>query len=140
MNNSIQLLFNNRQNKEKKMSRLMQIITLAWIAGSLILLANLPMQIAGLISLGTLITIIIIKKRYRKTHQIKNTDPVPQEVKDEVIKRQQYKCGNCQQGLAGFPVDYHHIVPRHKGGSNNANNIVALCPSCHAKVHRSINQ
>ena len=30
---------------------------------------------------------------------------------------------------------HHHIVPRHKGGSNTPENIVGLCNICHIKVH-----
>ena len=29
----------------------------------------------------------------------------------------------------------HHIVPKKRGGSDDANNLVALCRSCHAKEH-----
>ena len=30
---------------------------------------------------------------------------------------------------------YHHIAPRHKGGSDGPENLVGLCEECHAKVH-----
>lgn len=32
---------------------------------------------------------------------------------------------------------YHHIVPRHKGGSNTPENIVGLCSECHSKIHKN---
>ena len=30
---------------------------------------------------------------------------------------------------------YHHIVPRHLGGSNTPENLVGLCQSCHVELH-----
>lgn len=30
---------------------------------------------------------------------------------------------------------HHHIIPRHKGGSDGPENIVGLCDDCHTKVH-----
>lgn len=30
---------------------------------------------------------------------------------------------------------YHHIKPRHKGGSNTPENLVGLCSVCHAEIH-----
>lgn len=48
-----------------------------------------------------------------------------------VSARQQGSCCCC-----GKPIEhYHHIVPRHKGGSNLPENIAGLCADCHEKVH-----
>ena len=36
------------------------------------------------------------------------------------------------------PIEHHHhIVPRHKGGSNTPENIVGLCNGCHTDVHQN---
>lgn len=32
-------------------------------------------------------------------------------------------------------VDIHHIVFRSHGGSDNADNLIALCRQCHTKAH-----
>lgn len=32
-------------------------------------------------------------------------------------------------------INYHHIVPKSKNGSNNSYNRIWLCPSCHTKVY-----
>ena len=42
--------------------------------------------------------------------------------------------GHCV--LCNGPIDrYHHIVPRHLGGSNTPENLVGLCQSCHDELH-----
>lgn len=30
----------------------------------------------------------------------------------------------------------HHITPRQNGGCNNDDNMICLCPNCHAAVHK----
>lgn len=36
----------------------------------------------------------------------------------------------------GYPyLEAHHVVPVAYGGSDTTDNIVALCPNCHAKIH-----
>lgn len=43
---------------------------------------------------------------------------------------QDWKCKKCKKKLeASFQVD--HIIPLHKGGSNDDSNLSALCVSCH---------
>jgi hypothetical protein len=38
----------------------------------------------------------------------------------------------------GAPIEhYHHIRPRHEGGSNTPENLIGLCSSCHAEVHQN---
>lgn len=38
--------------------------------------------------------------------------------------------------LCGRPIEhYHHILPKHKGGSDTPENFVGLCNACHADVH-----
>lgn len=39
-----------------------------------------------------------------------------------------YMCENRSQ------ICEHHIVPKSMGGSDKRNNIITLCPNCHAKV------
>lgn len=53
----------------------------------------------------------------------------------EAMKRriafgQQYRCALCHHLLpAAWHVD--HVVPLHRGGSNNISNLAVLCPTCH---------
>lgn len=46
------------------------------------------------------------------------------------------KLANCE--LCGFKeiVDLHHIVPKMYGGEDNPENLITLCPNCHAAIHR----
>ena len=48
-----------------------------------------------------------------------------------VYERQKGRCFCC-----GRPIEhYHHIVPRHRGGSDGPENKIGLCESCHSKNH-----
>ena len=52
-------------------------------------------------------------------------------VEEYVFSLQEGKCACC-----GRPVDdIHHIVPRHKGGSDGPDNRIGLCRECHHKMH-----
>lgn len=43
--------------------------------------------------------------------------------------------GKCL--LCGNPIEhYHHVVPRHEGGSNTVRNLAGLCAYCHEAVHK----
>ena len=49
-----------------------------------------------------------------------------------VAAQQSWKCGHCDRRLpAWYEVD--HIVRLEHGGSNNVDNLVALCRDCHGK-------
>lgn len=39
--------------------------------------------------------------------------------------------------VRGVSIHRHHIIPRKFGGSNDPENVVDLCSSCHARVHQS---
>jgi hypothetical protein len=49
-----------------------------------------------------------------------------------VAAQQSWKCGHCDRQLpAWYEVD--HVVRLEHGGSNNVDNLVALCRDCHGK-------
>lgn len=59
----------------------------------------------------------------------------PIDVKVAVLTQAGYRCAvpTCRTILA---LDIHHIHELHKGGGDTIDNLVALCPTCHALYHR----
>ena len=53
------------------------------------------------------------------------------DVKEAVCDMQSNCCLMCGDEIEA----YHHIIPRHKGGSDNLENLAGLCGKCHTKVH-----
>lgn len=52
--------------------------------------------------------------------------------KKYVASQQDWKCGQCQQILsASFEID--HITRLDRGGTNEVNNLIALCRECHGQ-------
>jgi 5-methylcytosine-specific restriction endonuclease McrA len=56
---------------------------------------------------------------------------VTERVKKQVAADQEWKCSACHSVLtSAYQVD--HITPLWRGGSNERDNLTALCPNCHA--------
>ena len=53
-------------------------------------------------------------------------------VEDAVYERQHGKCLICDKKHIDH---YHHVIPRHLGGSESVDNRCGLCEECHNKVH-----
>lgn len=50
--------------------------------------------------------------------------------------RQKGICPNCEQSItAESGCHVHHVVERHRGGSDNLDNLVLLHPNCHYQAH-----
>ena len=61
-----------------------------------------------------------------------NKRSVSETKKKFIASNQNWKCGECKEMLkAWFEVD--HIQRLDQGGSNDINNLVALCRNCHGK-------
>ena len=45
-------------------------------------------------------------------------------------------CANCGWNIG--PRDVHHILPVCKGGKNEMDNLITLCPNCHRLSHRNL--
>ena len=60
---------------------------------------------------------------------------ISQAEKLSVLTEAGYRCAvpTCRTILA---IDLHHMVPVSEGGGNQAANLIALCPTCHALFHR----
>ena len=52
--------------------------------------------------------------------------------KKMVASNQEWKCGSCNQTL-DYTYEIDHHIPLFKGGSNEINNLIALCRNCHGK-------
>lgn len=60
--------------------------------------------------------------------------------KASVMKKYNYKCEVCGQSLFnGEPYEFHHIIPRIKGGTWNVKNIQPLHRICHQKITNNTN-
>lgn len=62
---------------------------------------------------------------------------IPKHVRIEVLTESGYRCAvpTCRGILA---IDMHHIVPVREGGASKTENLLALCPNCHALYERGI--
>jgi HNH endonuclease len=56
------------------------------------------------------------------------------DVRQLVLHEAGYKCGNpiCRHVIT---LDVHHLDPISSGGGNGPDNLLALCPNCHALHH-----
>lgn len=87
----------------------------------------------------------------------RKTKPVKLNVLSKQFKRDQYVTryalkrsgGTCDLCSAQAPflkeneepyLEVHHIIPLSKGGTDSPDNVVALCPNCHRKLHHSKNK
>jgi 5-methylcytosine-specific restriction endonuclease McrA len=70
-----------------------------------------------------------LKRKLDSTNQKKTSSRprIPENVRIEVWRRDGGKCVKCG---SRENLEYDHIVPVSKGGSNSARNIELLCESC----------
>lgn len=45
-------------------------------------------------------------------------------------------CAGCL--TPARPVHHHHVVFRSQGGADTPENLITLCPHCHARVHDGV--
>jgi hypothetical protein len=59
---------------------------------------------------------------------------IPTDVTLKVLHEAAFKCANprCRYPLT---LDRHHLDPHSEGGPDTADNLIALCPNCHADHH-----
>ncbi len=77
-------------------------------------------------------------------HSYSTTSVAYERDQDNVVyvkRRAQGRCDLCQKEAPfidkkGHPyLEAHHVQWLSKGGEDNINNMVALCPDCHRKMH-----
>jgi hypothetical protein len=59
---------------------------------------------------------------------------IPQAIRDKLLVDAMHRCCMCPE----HPdvTDLHHIEPISEDGPNTEDNLVVVCPNCHAKIHR----
>jgi len=72
-------------------------------------------------------------KSYKVYKDIITLDDISSRTKSKILERMNLGCSRC--GWAKSTGDFHHIVPRSKGGDNSHSNLTYLCPNCHRLAH-----
>ncbi len=57
-------------------------------------------------------------------------------IRKERLELDEYKCQNC--GTKNKILHIHHKIPLSKGGSNDIDNLITLCESCHDVEHSAM--
>lgn len=52
-----------------------------------------------------------------------------------VLARDEYTCQLCKGKHKDSKLEVHHIIYRRNGGSDEAENLITLCHTCHTKLH-----
>ncbi|MBA7512847.1 hypothetical protein ES705_04856 [subsurface metagenome] len=79
-----------------------------------------------------------LKKKFdlaQKVERQPRRESIPEEVRIAVWRRDGGKCARCG---SREKLEYDHIIPISKGGSNTARNIELLCESCNRKKKNNI--
>jgi ATP-dependent DNA helicase RecQ len=53
----------------------------------------------------------------------------------QILRRDGHRCVACGKTLVAAEAHIHHRLPRASGGTDEAANLVSLCPLCHAALH-----
>lgn len=53
----------------------------------------------------------------------------------QAIRKYGDACELCSYSVV---VDVHHLVPKHKGGLHELENLMVVCPNCHAMITRGL--
>ena len=54
--------------------------------------------------------------------------------KDKIVKRDGEGCYICHRTDETYHI--HHLIPRSRGGTNDIDNLVYLCATCHRYAHQ----
>lgn len=63
-----------------------------------------------------------------------NRATIKPSVRAAVLARERHRCATPGCRSAHF-LEVHHVIPRSRGGSNRAENLITLCSRCHAHAH-----
>jgi len=94
------------------------------------------------------ITKIIIETATFDPHALKNPEVLKNKwlyqkginygfanTKAYILKRDNYICHNCKGKTKNRRLEVHHIIYRQNGGSDEHDNLITLCKTCHDGLH-----
>lgn len=94
------------------------------------------------------VTKIVIETATFDPHALKNPDVLKNKwlyqkginygfanTKAYVLSRDKYKCQHCKGKSKDSKLEVHHITYRSNSGSDEQENLITLCSSCHYKLH-----
>jgi len=94
------------------------------------------------------ITKIIIETATFDPHALKNPEVLKNKwlyqkginygfanTKAYILKRDNYICHNCKGKTKNRRLEVHHIIYRQNGGSDEHDNLITLCKTCHVGLH-----
>jgi hypothetical protein len=59
---------------------------------------------------------------------------IPKITRDQLLVEAMHRC--CRYHRDSPEVDIHHIKPRSESGTDDPDNLIVLCPTCHREAHR----
>ena len=84
----------------------------------------------------------------RNMPYIKMRSKIKSKINTELLEAFDRKCAICGWGLStdisvkkyrhSGGCQFHHIIPIAQGGTNDEENLILLCPNCHALAHAGI--
>lgn len=60
-----------------------------------------------------------------------NRPPIPENIRAEILREARHHCSVCPESLV---LEMAHIVPFSKTNDHSPENLICLCPNCHAKA------
>jgi 5-methylcytosine-specific restriction protein A len=87
-----------------------------------------------------------LAKRIRKSDKVPKTKQITDYIRNEYIsefakRKAKGFCQLCEKfapfnDTEGNPyLESHHVIWLSRGGEDSVENVIALCPNCHAKIH-----
>ena len=80
------------------------------------------------------------KQKYYDKDKVKaiNDSNICESAYFDIKAKNAYKANKPYCEVCGEPMkDVHHIIPVKDGGTNDEDNLICLCRSCHQKAHKS---
>lgn len=75
------------------------------------------------------------QKRSHYKNDITSILDVSKRTITKILQRSNKGCSIC--GWNESTCDIHHIIPKSKGGNDELDNLIVVCPNCHRVIHTS---